>query len=285
METLVTRIQQAEAAVRGALAIASSTALEDQITALQPLAEQVARTPSVENVSAWLSLQDPLVNCALEGVVEVTDRLAKEQPDLVARALDSLPEAARIRLSRLLDELAGHTAEADIATAAAAEAISPLWFHDTAAPLPTGIMGRFIGTSSFTSTRGFPVKCGTMEITDVAGQIHHYAVNTGGGAATYTQRNAWLPPGVYKISNHRPNRDTEGMVLNDVGYSFDVDPADGTEVFGRSLFRIHPDGGSPGTNGCLGVRESADRLSECEQIIAALITSNGSFRLAVSYAA
>jgi len=152
-------------------------------------------------------------------------------------------------------------------------------------PLPSGVSGRFIGTSSFTSPRGYPVKRGTMEIRGTDGETRRFRVNTGGGASTYTRRNGWLPPGVYRISNHRPNRDTPGMVLDEVGYSFDVDPTSGTDVCGRSLFRIHPDGGSEGTNGCLGVRESANVLEDCETVISELIDTHGSFNLSVSYQA
>src|SRR5919205_245367 len=103
-------------------------------------------------------------------------------------------------------------------------------------------------------------------------ELGSYVVNTGGGASNYRTTNGPVPPGTYRVSNHRPGRTTLGMVLEGVGYSFDVDPTDGTQLFGRSLFRIHPDGNPLGTNGCLGVRESADRLRECENHIANLLS-------------
>ena len=74
------------------------------------------------------------------------------------------------------------------------------------------------------------------------------------------------------------------MVLDGVGYSFDVDPTDGTPVYGRSLFRIHPDRGSPQTNGCLGIRERASVLREAESLIVEMMRRHGgSFKLSVSH--
>lgn len=73
------------------------------------------------------------------------------------------------------------------------------------------------------------------------------------------------------------------MILNGVGYSFHLLPTDGTQVFGRSLFRIHPDGNPLGTNGCLGVRENAARLHACESQIAGLLQRVGIFKISVRY--
>lgn len=62
--------------------------------------------------------------------------------------------------------------------------------------------------------------------------IGTYEATTGGGACTYQSRNDPIPPSIYRTSNHGRNRTTAGMVVHDVGYSFDLDPADGTEILG-----------------------------------------------------
>jgi hypothetical protein len=85
------------------------------------------------------------------------------------------------------------------------------------------------------------------------------------------------------LSNHRPNRTGTGMVLEGVGFSFDLDPVDGTQVYRRSLFRIHPDGGSPGTNGYLGILEEREKLREAETIFVNLLRNSGPFKLVVTH--
>jgi hypothetical protein len=133
--------------------------------------------------------------------------------------------------------------------------------------------------------RGFPYVKGSLKFFDKHGSLlGDFTANSGGGARNHKARNGPTPPGIYRVSNHRRNRTTTGMVLNGVGFSFDLDPTDGTQVYGRSLFRIHPDGGNPQTNGCLGIRESRDRLREAELIIQKLMDGNGrSFKLSVAH--
>jgi len=110
-----------------------------------------------------------------------------------------------------------------------------------------------------------------------------YICNSGGGAPNSHARNGPTPPGTYRVSNYRPNRTTTGMVLNGVGFSFDLNPVDGTRVYGRSLFRIHPDGGNPGTNGCLGIREDREKLREAETSVTNLLRNSGPFKLVVTH--
>src|SRR5689334_21913981 len=68
---------------------------------------------------------------------------------------------------------------------------------------------------------------------------------------TYTYRSGGfgkgnLPKGDYKVTPHMWNRNTKGMVVDGVGFSFALsdkfDPRVGET---RSLLRIHPDGGTP----------------------------------------
>ena len=140
----------------------------------------------------------------------------------------------------------------------------------------------YVGQSIFRSPRGFPAVRGTLTVRDHSGtELGSYKVNTGGGSKDYRTRNGPVPPGVYKVSHFR-RRTTEGMVFDGVGYSFDLDPKRGTKVFGRSLFRIHPDGGSEQTNGCLGVRERASKSTQCRDQIRRLL-EEGAVEVSVAY--
>ena len=141
----------------------------------------------------------------------------------------------------------------------------------------------FTGERIFNSVRGFPVVKGTLVINDHAGAtLGSYVVNSGGGAATFKKTNGPVPPGDYRVSSFR-ERTKVGMVLNGVGYSFNIDPLRGTAVFGRGLFRIHPDGGDEQTNGCLGVRENATKLKACRDQLRTLL-DQGHVEVSVSYA-
>jgi hypothetical protein len=143
----------------------------------------------------------------------------------------------------------------------------------------SGVLGQFVGASSFASSRGFPVEHGTFTLSTPDDSINDsYTVNTGGGARTFRTTNGPVPPGIYRVSNHRANRTDSGMFLNGVGYSFDHTPTDGTQVYGRSLFRIHPNGNLQGTNGCLGVLEDSAKLRSCEQQIVSLLNQYGNLR-------
>jgi hypothetical protein len=129
----------------------------------------------------------------------------------------------------------------------------------------------YVGESLFTSPRGHKAVRGTLTVRDSnGGVLGTYKVNTGGGAPHYRKKFGPLPPGKYRVSHFR-NRTAAGMVFDGVGYSFDLDPLPRTDVFGRSEFRIHPDGGSEQTNGCLGVRERAAKSRECRDHIRRLI--------------
>ena len=140
---------------------------------------------------------------------------------------------------------------------------------------------RFVGTSRFKSPRGFPVIQGRMSLLKDGQTIGDFLVNTGGGASTHTRTNGPLPPGRYWVSNYRV-RDKAGFVLNGVGFSLDVDPTPDTPVYGRSLFRIHPDGLSAGTNGCLGLREGKAELKQAANLLQALV-AGGRALLTVEY--
>ncbi len=74
------------------------------------------------------------------------------------------------------------------------------------------------------------------------------------------------PSGVYQISNARRRSDKGGMMKGGFGFSFDMLNPDGTDGVpdprfpdkDRTLLRMHPDGGSCGTQGCFGIQGDAD---------------------------
>src|SRR5262249_41376874 len=63
-----------------------------------------------------------------------------------------------------------------------------------------------------------------------------------------------LPAGQYTVTPHMNSRSDPAMSVGGVGWSFAVsdkfDPRVGAT---RSLLRIHPDGGTAGTQGCIGI--------------------------------
>ncbi len=63
-----------------------------------------------------------------------------------------------------------------------------------------------------------------------------------------------LPPGSYTVTPHLWSRSDRSMSVDGVGYSFALsDKYDRRVGANRSLLRIHPDGGTPGTMGCVGI--------------------------------
>ncbi|HEY3451981.1 MAG TPA: peptidoglycan-binding domain-containing protein [Myxococcales bacterium] len=99
---------------------------------------------------------------------------------------------------------------------------------------------------------------------------HSYDFRSGGYG------NGSLPRGTYTVREHMHSRDTAGMTVGGVGYSFAVsdkyDPRVGAT---RSLLRIHPDGGSAGTQGCIGIVGNADVQRRFRADMEAEIRRNG----------
>lgn len=243
-----------------------------------------------ETAANWLRLQAATFYLSLEGIPEVTEMLRQRNSLAISEALEKLSLSERQRIEKLFAEWDGTD------TSTALESVRPEEFlfrwprlfkpltPDTSKRPPPGVLADFVGTDVLRSSRGNPIIHGALTLYSAAGDLlDHFEANTGGGASSYQITNGPLPPGTYLVSNHRPNRETIGMELDGVGYSFDVDPTDGTEVFHRSAFRIHPDGGSIGTHGCIGVRESAKRLRECESLLVKLLAEPGAFKMTVRY--
>jgi hypothetical protein len=241
------------------------------------LSKKVMDDPSSARLREWLQVQAMTVDFAVDGISDVTFDLWKQQPEAVEAAARRLPAEAREQVLQLLQEFSPDGEEA--APPPAARSARALGARDIS------LHGAFVSESTFTSARGFPVAHGTFTLFSQPGTVlGKFTANCGGGASGHRKRNGPTPPGIYRVSNHRPNRTTKGMVRLGIGFSFDLDPAAGTQVFGRSLFRIHPDGGNPQTNGCIGLRETAENLKKAEKLIMRLMAENGgSFRISLRH--
>jgi hypothetical protein len=113
---------------------------------------------------------------------------------------------------------------------------------------------------------------GTM---NVAGT--QYAYRSGGGGR------GSLPPGTYVVTEHRPSRDTPGMTVGDVGFSFALSDKYDRRVGGtRTLLRIHPDGGTAGTAGCIGIVGGKEVQAQFrDDLTAEIRRAGGKLRLTV----
>jgi hypothetical protein len=115
---------------------------------------------------------------------------------------------------------------------------------------------RLIATASaFRMTLlGNPIFLGTLELLDEDWKIRDsFKFATGGGSQSHEITNGPCPPGRYTASGFRL-RDDLGFTVGKVGYSINIDACDGTQVFDRKYFRVHPDGWPVGTKGCIGIQ-------------------------------
>lgn len=109
-----------------------------------------------------------------------------------------------------------------------------------------------------------------------SGSLNLYSVNLNGSRQLLKTINAvsgsnnlfTIPEGSWYVDNHRIRTRTE-FTIDGVGFSFDIGP-DGQ--FGRTLLRIHPDGGAAGTAGCIGVLGTSCELTDFENSIAEILT-------------
>jgi hypothetical protein len=82
-----------------------------------------------------------------------------------------------------------------------------------------------------------------------------------------------LPEGRYVANNFR-DRDDEVMTRDHIGFSVDLsDKYDPVAKKTRSLLRIHPDGGLPGTEGCIGI---VSDVAGCRDHLKAMLSDAGS---------
>ena len=93
-----------------------------------------------------------------------------------------------------------------------------------------------------------------------------------------------LPRGQYTVTEHLRTRGGASYSVDGVGYSFAVSDVADPRVGGppRTLLRIHPDGGSLGTNGCIGILGRADTQNSFrDNMYTELGRSGGSVTLTV----
>lgn len=115
----------------------------------------------------------------------------------------------------------------------------------------------------------------------VSGRItvngHTYQFNSGGSG------NGNLPRGDYTVTPHLWSRNTPGMVVGGVGFSFALTNKYDSRVGAtRTQLRIHPDGGSAGTHGCIGIVGNAATQRQFREDMRAEFARNGnSFTLHV----
>jgi uncharacterized protein YraI len=115
------------------------------------------------------------------------------------------------------------------------------------------------------------MKTGTITING-----HAYFFRSGG----YGRGN--LPPGEYRVTPHMWSRTDSSMSVGGVGYSFALSDAFDPRISARrSLLRIHPDGGVPGTEGCIGIVGEAATQRQFLADMRAQLGRSGSFNLTV----
>ena len=92
-----------------------------------------------------------------------------------------------------------------------------------------------------------------------------------------------LPRGDYEITPHMWSRSDRSMNVGGVGYSFAMsDKYDSRVNATRTLLRIHPDGGTAGTLGCIGiVGDAATQRRFLADMRAELQRNGGRFTLSV----
>ncbi len=91
-----------------------------------------------------------------------------------------------------------------------------------------------------------------------------------------------LPKGSYTVTAMK-NKNQKGMVVDGVGYKYGLtDTFDPRLNATRTSLRIHPDGGSPGTSGCIGISgDGATQRQFQADMNAELARDGGHFTLSV----
>jgi hypothetical protein len=104
-----------------------------------------------------------------------------------------------------------------------------------------------------------------------------YFFRSGGGGYGY------LPAGTYTVTRGRLRNDVSSMMVDGYGYSFDLtDSYDSRVDRTRTLLRIHPDGGGPGTAGCIGIEgDKSTQERFYSDLNAQIKTEGGTYQIKV----
>jgi hypothetical protein len=86
-----------------------------------------------------------------------------------------------------------------------------------------------------------------------------------------------LPKGSYTVTRHMNTRtDKKSMMKDGVGYSFALNNKYDARVGAtRTALRIHPDGGRPGTIGCIGIQGNGATQRQFRSDMNAELARNG----------
>jgi hypothetical protein len=115
---------------------------------------------------------------------------------------------------------------------------------------PTNLTAKFEATRLQGKTR--QMKTGRITVNNKT----YYFTNGGHGRGN-------LPTGSYTVTPHRASRSGSAYSFDGVGYSYAMSDVADARVGGadRDDLRIHPDGNSAGTQGCIGILGNADTLT------------------------
>lgn len=144
---------------------------------------------------------------------------------------------------------------------------------EAAKPKANGVNGRAHISSLTNKGARNQMASGTITVNG-----HTYSFKSGGAGKGN------LPKGRYDVTAHRNSRtDKKSMMRDGVGYSFALSNKYDARVGAtRTELRIHPDGGRPGTIGCIGIQgDGATQRAFRDDMNAELKRSGGRYSLSV----
>lgn len=241
--------------------------------------ENLLQDANENNIFYWLNIFAPISDISLEGPADITLELYKNHRDEFLSAMKKLPPDALFEIEDFISAINDEGLSFEQLEIATRDAISKSTnFEILSSTLP--VLAKFIINQENTE-RKVKRYTGYLTILNQNGnEIGRYNATTGGFVASYRRKNGPTPPGYFIVSRYR-TRTKQWATRDGVGYTFDLDEINRTGK--RSAFRIHPDGAPPGTHGCIGIVEDAEKLKDCRDKIKANLSSVQEFRLLVEY--
>src|SRR5579884_2562775 len=134
-----------------------------------------------------------------------------------------------------------------------------------------------------TSLAGNPITQGKVIYYVNGKPVAVYPANSGG----FKSRNSLVigsdtrtPAGHYLVTNFHKRYDNAGMVREGVGFSLNLNPLFYTN---RTLLRIHPDGGNPGSEGCVALSCGAPELRDFQNRVASYLAHSPFIDVYIGY--